>query len=164
MNTCQYLSHGQKNVRKILCTLKQEVCYSLPDILTILFLSSVSCRKKPTLQYFTVKVPKYRNWKISSKMSLSPIVLRLQPLAALLPIETWLENRLVANASVSFLKPVSRLSWDISSKTNSVFSHVAADLITDCVYTELAWLNSHPDSLVKKKWQMPLQSLGVMTC
>lgn len=74
-------------------------------------------------------------------------MLQLQPVATLLPIGAWQEKGLVANASVSFLRPFQRLSWDISSKTNRVFGHIATDLITDFVYTELACLNSHPGSL-----------------
>lgn len=84
---------------------------------------------------------------MSSELSHFPCVLQLQPMATLLPIEAWQEKGLVANASVSFLRPFQRLSWDISSKTNRVFGHIATDLITDCVYTELACLDSHSGSL-----------------
>lgn len=74
-------------------------------------------------------------------------MLQLQPVATLLPIGAWQEKGLVANASVAFLRPFQRLSWDISSKTNRVFGHIAADLITNCVYNELACLDSHTGSL-----------------
>lgn len=45
------------------------------------------------------------------------------------------------------LRPFQRLSWDINSKTNRMFGHIATYLITDCVYTELACLDNHPGSL-----------------
>ncbi len=51
---------------------------------------------------------------------------------------------------VSFLKPFQRLSWDISSKTNRVFGHIATYLITDCVHTMLPCLDNYPGSLVKE--------------
>ncbi len=75
-------------------------------------------------------------------------MLQLQPVATLLPIGAWQEKGLVANASVSFLRPFQRLSWDISSKTNRVFGHIATHLIRDFVHTELACLDIHPGSLV----------------
>lgn len=60
----------------------------------------------------------------------------------MLPIGAWQEKRISGKCKCCFLRPLQRLSWDISSKTNRVFGHVATDWITDFVCTESACLDS----------------------